>query len=101
MFSVGTLSGVALDWFSGLVDGPIARFDEIKDNLSVKSLTTKGRMFVLMCQGWHEGLTCVRECHVAWHMYFVDPRQYKSIILFWTLVLLSTNVMWLNVSRTL
>ena len=43
-----------------------------------KVVELNGTTSMLLCHGWHGGLMCVSECHVAWHMYFVDPGQYIS-----------------------
>ncbi|KAH1238770.1 hypothetical protein GmHk_08G023376 [Glycine max] len=43
--------------------------------------TAKGETSMLLCQGRHGGLTCVLKCHVASHVYFVDPRQYNNSLI--------------------
>ncbi|KAG4949890.1 hypothetical protein JHK82_043096 [Glycine max] len=53
----GTLSGVALDWFSGLVDGPIARFDEILSLFTVIQILDPDERMVVASfyKGLHVG----------------------------------------------
>lgn len=46
-----------------------------------ESSTAKGETSMLLCQGRHGGLTCVLKCHIASHVYFVDPRQYNNSLI--------------------